>query len=387
MKENLEELNARGITIPVLLGGAALTRDYAEETLAELYKGPLLYCKDAFDGLSRMDSITGGSVGQVLDDQRVRTARRKQLRQESQEKYASILQGDGKEVAPPSRDNPVPLPPFWGRKKISDLSPRHIFPYINEDALFGQWGYKQKGLTPADYEKLLDDKARPVFQQLQARAMEEGFIEPRIVYGYFPVQAQGDELIVYHVEPFVGCTCHPGGPGRCKPSETPREHLRFSFPRQKTRRKLCISDYFRTVESGEYDVLGLQLVTVGEKATEIGETLRKADRYQDYLYLHFFGTESAEALAEFWHKRMRQEMGFGSEDAPKIADLFRQGYRGSRYSFGYPACPNLEDREKIVELLNPGSIGVALNENFMLVPEQSTDALVVHHPQAKYFDA
>jgi 5-methyltetrahydrofolate--homocysteine methyltransferase len=388
MKENLEELNARGITIPVLLGGAALTRDYAEETLAELYKGPLLYCKDAFDGLSRMDSITGGTVTKVVDEQRARTARRKQLRQESSEKYASVLQGDGKEAPKPARDNPVPLPPFWGRRIVKDISPRHIFPYINEDALFaGQWGFKQKGLSPTDYEKLLDDKVRPVFEALQRRAADESLLEPKVVYGYFPVQAHGDSLIVYEIEPFLGCTCHPGSPGRCKPASTPREQLRFTFPRQQTRRRLCISDYFRPVESGEYDVLGMQLVTVGDKSTEVAEQLRKADKYQDYLFLHGFGVESAEALAEFWHKRMRQELGFGSEDAPKINDLFRQGYRGSRYSFGYPACPNLEDRRKIAQLLTPEAIGVTLNENFMLVPEQSTDALVVHHPQAKYFDA
>jgi 5-methyltetrahydrofolate--homocysteine methyltransferase len=192
------------------------------------------------------------------------------------------------------------------------------------------------------------------------------------VYGYFPVQSYGNDLIIYRPEGFS--------------PTSPKEWLRFSFPRQSARRQLCISDFFRSVESGEFDVLGVQLVTVGSKATEAAEELRKADRYQDYLFLHGFGVESAEALAELWHKRMRQELGFGSEDATDINDLFHQGYRGSRYSLGYPACPNLEDRAKIVELLNPGEIGVILTENFMLTPEQSTDALVTHHPQAKYFD-
>jgi 5-methyltetrahydrofolate--homocysteine methyltransferase len=163
--------------------------------------------------------------------------------------------------------------------------------------------------------------------------------------------------------------------------------MRFAFPRQEGRRRLCISDFFRDKKSGEFDVLGIQLVTVGDKATEVAEELRKNNQYQDYLFLHGFGVESAEGLAEYWHKRMRQELGFGSEDAPAMNDLFHQKYRGSRYSFGYPACPNLEDRAKIVQLLNPSAIGVELSENFMLVPEQSTDALVVHHPQAKYFDA
>jgi 5-methyltetrahydrofolate--homocysteine methyltransferase len=162
--------------------------------------------------------------------------------------------------------------------------------------------------------------------------------------------------------------------------------MRFKFPRQEGRRRLCISDFFRSVEGGQYDVMGVQLVTVGDRATEAAEELRAANRYQDYLYLHGFGVESAEALAEMWHKRMRQELGFSSEDAPKIESLFHQGYRGSRYSFGYPACPDLEPRTQIVELLKPQEIGVVLSENYMLVPEQSTDAIVAHHPQAKYFD-
>jgi 5-methyltetrahydrofolate--homocysteine methyltransferase len=171
-----------------------------------------------------------------------------------------------------------------------------------------------------------------------------------------------------------------------KPQATPREWLRFRFPRQEGRRRLCISDFFRRRESEEFDVLGVQLVTVGDSATEMAEALRKQNRYQDYLYLHGFGVECAEALAEFWHKRMRQEMGFSSEDDPSIPRLFQQKYRGSRYSFGYPACPNLEDRTLLAQLLLPESIGVSLTENFMLVPEQSTDAIVAHHPQAKYFD-
>ena len=178
----------------------------------------------------------------------------------------------------------------------------------------------------------------------------------------------------------------PVGSGKIEPKGTPRERLRFTFPRQAGRRRLCITDFFRSVESGQYDVLGLQLVTVGAQASELAETLRKDNQYQQYLYLHGFSVESAEALAELWHKRMREELGFSSEDAPQIRELFQQHYRGSRYSFGYPACPDLEQRQKIVELLEASSIGVTLSENYMLIPEQSTDALVVHHPQAKYFD-
>ncbi|HWB54660.1 MAG TPA: vitamin B12 dependent-methionine synthase activation domain-containing protein, partial [Tepidisphaeraceae bacterium] len=191
---------------------------------------------------------------------------------------------------------------------------------------------------------------------------------PKVVYGYFPVQSHGDDLIVLD------------------PGAREKELLRFTFPRQEGRRRLCIADFFRPTDSDDYDVLAVQVVTVGHKVTELAEKLRKENKYQEYLYVHGFGVESAEALAEFWHKRIRQELGFSSEDAESIKEIFQQGYRGSRYSFGYPACPNLEDRRLIVQLLRPEEIGVTLSENDMLVPEQSTDAIVVHHPQAKYFD-
>jgi 5-methyltetrahydrofolate--homocysteine methyltransferase len=389
MKENLEEMNARGVNIPVLLGGAALTRDYAEDDLASLYTGPLLYCKDAFDGLHVMDSIASGKIHTMLVEQKDRAARRKKLRAESEAKYGETIRGAAADVPPIAKDNPVPCPPFWGRRVVTEIDVRHLFPFINEDALFkGQWGFGQGKMGKEEYAAHLDEKVRPVFQQLQQRAIAEGFLQPRVVYGYFPVQASGDDLIVFNPEEFAhaGCNCGAHGAKTIVCHGQPRELLRFTFPRQEGRRKLCISDFYRTVESGQYDVLGLQLVTVGDRATELAEQLRKENKYQDYLYLHGFGVESAEALAEFWHKRMRQELGFGSEDDPSVRKLFQQKYRGSRYSFGYPACPNLEDRTLITKLLKPEEIGVTLNENFMLVPEQSTDALVAHHPQAKYFD-
>jgi 5-methyltetrahydrofolate--homocysteine methyltransferase len=387
MKENLEELNTRGVNVPVLLGGAALTRDYAEDDLANLYRGPLLYCKDAFDGLHMMDAIAGGVVTRVVTEQKDRSQRRKKLREESDKKYGNVIRGAAMDVPPIQQDNPVPLPPFWGRRVVSDLHPKNVFPFINPDALFGtQWGYKRRGSSEEEHEKLLDEKARPVFQSLQRKAIDEGWIVPKVVYGYFPVQSQGNELVLYHIEEFLGCTCHPGGPGRCQPTGKPRQWMRFAFPRQEGRRRLCLSDFFRPVESGQYDVLGVQLVTVGDKVTEVAEKLRAENKYQEYLYVHGFGVESAEALAELWHKRMRQELGFGSEDKDTMREIYHQGYRGSRYSFGYPACPDLEQRTKIVELLNPQEIGVTLSENYMLVPEQSTDALIAHHPQAKYFD-
>jgi 5-methyltetrahydrofolate--homocysteine methyltransferase len=365
MKDNLEELNASGVNLPVLLGGAALTREYAEEDLANLYRGPLLYCKDAFEGLSVMDGIAGGGVATLVEAQKTRAQRRRTLK-EGAVKPKSL---DAADVKPVSKVNPIPVPPFWGARTVKDIPAKVVFPYINEVALFrGQWGFKKGKLSDEEFEKLTEEKARPVFEDLKKRAVEEGLLEPKVVYGYFPVQSQGNELIVYD-------------------HETKRERMRFQFPRQEGRRRLCIADFFRSVESGgEMDVLGVQLVTVGDRATEVAEELRAQNRYQDYLYLHGFGVESAEALAELWHKRMRQELGFGSEDASTMREMYQQGYRGGRYSFGYPACPDLEQRTKIVELLSPAAIGVALSENYMLVPEQSTDAIVAHHPEAKYFD-
>jgi 5-methyltetrahydrofolate--homocysteine methyltransferase len=386
MKENLEEMNARGVNIPVLLGGAALTRDYAEDDLAGLYQGPLLYCRDAFDGLHMMDKIAGGAVATVVEEQRTRAKRRKELRANAVKPSIS----EAANVPQISQENVVPVPPFWGRRVVKEnLSPRLIFPFINTNALFmGQWGLRKGALSEEQYDRLIEEKAIPVFKELQERALAEGFLQPRVVYGYFPVQSHGDDLIVYHTEEFqqAKCACGIDHGKKIVPHGSPREWVRFKFPRQEGRRRLCISDFFRSTESGEYDVLGVQLVTMGDKATELAEKLRAANEYQQYLYLHGFGVESAEALAEYWHKYMRTELGFASEDDPSMKKLFQQKYRGSRYSFGYPACPNLEDRAIITELLKPQEIGVSLTENFMLTPEQSTDAIVAHHPQAKYFD-
>jgi 5-methyltetrahydrofolate--homocysteine methyltransferase len=385
MKENLEEMNAAGVDVPVLLGGAALTRDYAVNDLATLYKGKLFYCKDAFAGLHTMDSIVGGGLQVAFDKQQSEGARRKELRETKAYVAPDVSTLPAKSDV--RGDNPVPLPPFWGRRQVTGIAVEQLFAYINPNALFlGQWDFKKKGLDDAAYEKMLDETARPVFAALQKQALAEGLLDPKVVYGYFPVQSDGDDLIVYHVTEFAGCTCGCATAQRLQPSGPAREWMRFSFPRQNTKRRLCVADFFRGKATGEYDVLGVQLVTVGDRSAEVAQELFKANRYQDYLYLHGFGVESAEALAELWHKRMRQELGFGSEDAPRIPQLFQQGYRGSRFSLGYGACPSLEDRTKIVELLRPESIGVTLSENFMLVPEQSTDALVVHHPQAKYFD-
>ena len=382
MKDNLLEMNSRGVNLPVLLGGAALTRDYAEDDLANLYGGPLLYCKDAFDGLKSMDYVGTGRVQTLVEEQQARVGNRRELRSRAV-RPASRDAADRPEVA---RDNPVPRPPFWGSRVARDIPVSRVFGYVNEVALFtGQWGFKKKGLSAEAFEASLEDSARPKFRELQQRAMTETVLEPKVTWGYFPVQGDGDDLVVYRPEAFAACM-RDAGEGPIRPDGEPVEWLRFSLPRQDGRRRLCISDFFRSRVSGEYDVLGAQLVTMGSTISRLAEAERAADRYTEYLYLHGFGVECAEALAEMWHKRMRAELGFAAEDAEDVRKLFQQGYRGSRYSFGYPACPNLEDRAKLLALLQPAGIGVNLTEEFMLEPEQSTDALVVHHPQAKYFD-
>jgi len=393
MKENLLELNAQKIDAPVLLGGAALTKDYAINDLADLYGGKLFYCKDAFGGLATMDAIVGGKIDSAYSAQQSEAKRRADLRAKAAKPQALDV-ADLPARSDVESNNPVPIPPFWGRRAVSDIPLEQVIAYINPNALLaGQWDFKRKGMSEEDYERLLDDKARPVFDALVKRAHAEKLLTPKVVYGYFPVQSDGDDLIVYHTEEFAagqcgcGSTHHQKAHGSQSVGFAAREWLRFNFPRQNTRRRLCLSDFFRSKQSGEFDVLGVQLVTVGDRASELAAELFKENRYQDYLYLHGFGVESAEGLAELWHKRMRQELGFGSEDATRIGELFQQKYRGSRYSFGYPACPNLEDRTKIIELLKPESIGVTLSESYMLVPEQSTDAIVAHHPAAKYFDA
>jgi 5-methyltetrahydrofolate--homocysteine methyltransferase len=277
---------------------------------------------------------------------------------------------------------PIPRPPFYGSKVVTGIPLSEIYEYINETALIrGQWQVKKGKLGADEYRALLDSRVYPELKRLQRQAMDEGLLEPAVVYGYFPCRSEGDDLILFmpvsHDDPSLpwGGSDH----GEMK------EALRFSFPRQRGDRRICISDYFTPSADGTYDVIGMHLVTVGEKASTYAKKLFDAGAYQEYLYFHGLGVESAEALAEYWHRRIRMELGIGGSDAPEVKKLFSQQYRGSRYSFGYPACPSLEDQEKLFRLLRPERIGVALTEEFQLVPEQSTSAIIVHHPEARYF--
>jgi 5-methyltetrahydrofolate--homocysteine methyltransferase len=384
MRENLEEMNTRGVAhYPVLLGGAALTRGYVEDDLRALYEGSVFYCKDAFEALRVLADVLGGegaSGGEGSDsgegdtggagDLAARKPRRARPAARAVEAPPAV-DAQGRPRSLVAADAPVPTPPFWGTRVVRGVAIDEIVPLINEVALFrNQWGFTPGDLGPDGYRELLDREARPVLRDLVARAKAERIVTPGVVYGYFPANGDGDDVIVWDPE---------------APLE--RELARFSFPRQDRGRFLCIADFLRSVDGGVPDVLGVQVVTMGHRITEVAADLFAEDRYQDYLYTHGFGVEMAEALAELWHRRIREELGIAGEDGATPQDWFRQGYRGSRYSFGYPACPNLEDQELLFRLVDPTPIGVSLTDEFMLHPEQSTSAIVLHHPEATYFNA
>ncbi|MFJ6409174.1 methionine synthase [Streptomyces hydrogenans] len=367
MKENLQELNQRELAAkyPVILGGAALTRAYVEQDLHEIYQGEVRYARDAFEGLRLMDALVAvkrGVPGAVLPE----------LKQRRVAKGTATLQVDEPEPGGRSDvavDNPVPTPPFWGTRVVKGIPLKDYASWLDEGALFkGQWGLKQNraGDGPT-YEELVETEGRPRLRGWLERLHTENLLEAAVVHGYFPCVSKGDDLIIL--------------------DDAGNERTRFSFPRQRRGRRLCLADFFRPEESGETDVVGLQVVTVGSRIGEATAELFASDSYRDYLELHGLSVQLAEALAEYWHARVRAELGFGGEDPDKVEDMFDLKYRGARFSLGYGACPDLEDRAKIADLLRPERIGVHLSEEFQLHPEQSTDAIVLHHPEAKYFNA
>jgi 5-methyltetrahydrofolate--homocysteine methyltransferase len=369
MKENLEELNQRGLAArwPVLLGGAALTRAYVEQDLGQLFDGEVRYARDAFEGLRLMDAamaVKRGVPGAALPAPRERRVRG----------TSSVQVLEPRDI--PARsdvatDNRVPTPPFWGDRVVKGLTLADFSSYLDERATFmGQWGLRgSRGDRGPSYEELVETDGRPRLRMWLDRILTEGIMEPAVVYGYWPCFSTGDDLVVLDA------------------ADQKTEIARFTFPRQHRDRFLCLSDFFRPQESGELDVIAFHLVTMGAHVSEVTGELFEKNAYRDYLELHGLSVQLTEALAEYWHARIRDELKFGDEDADDMGQIFRQGYRGSRYSFGYPACPDLDDRATIVRLLRPERIGVTLSEELQLHPEQSTDAMVVHHPEAKYFNA
>ncbi|WNI25695.1 methionine synthase [Streptomyces sp. ITFR-16] len=368
MKENLQELNQRKLAAeyPVILGGAALTRAYVEQDLHEIYEGEVRYARDAFEGLRLMDALIAvkrGVPGATLPELKQRRVPKRETAVLEVEEPEEGVRSD---VAV---DNPVPTPPFWGTRVIKGIQLKEYASWLDEGALFkGQWGLKQAraGDGPT-YEELVETEGRPHLRGWLDKLHTENLLEAAVVYGYFPCVSKGDDLILLH--------------------EDGSERTRFTFPRQRRGRRLCLADFFRPEESGETDVIGLQVVTVGSRIGGETAKLFEANAYRDYLELHGLSVQLAEALAEYWHARVRSELGFAGEDPSDVEDMFALKYRGARFSLGYGACPDLEDRAKIADLLQPERIGVHLSEEFQLHPEQSTDAIVIHHPEAKYFNA
>ncbi len=381
MKENLEEMNRRELSIPVILGGAALTKRYVEQDLRSIYHGKVFYANDAFDGLKLMEVIKhGGELEYKTEKAEVPIPEESLTGSEA--KIALIQaeedKGEAAQQSTVNRMASIPKPPFWGSKVVENIPIDDVFAYVNEVALIrGQWRIVKGKLSPEEYKKILDEQIYPEYNQLKAKIKKERLLEPKVAYGYFPCQSKGNDLIIYQPPTSVSKF-------EFKVSQL-REWLRFTFPRQSDDRHLCIADYFATVESRRIDVVAFHLVTVGKVASEYSRKLYNTHNYKDYLYFHGLSVESAEALAEMWHKKIREELDIAGKDAKDIKRLFSQGYQGSRYSFGYPACPNLEDQAKLFKLIQPERIGVKLSEEFQLDPEQSTNAIIVHHPDARYF--
>jgi 5-methyltetrahydrofolate--homocysteine methyltransferase len=373
MRENLEEMSRQGVEIPVLLGGAALTRNYVEDDCVASYaSGRVAYARDAFDGLHLMDKVTGGAFDDylaVIQSKRQGKARntKRKLGQADEKAFApvdaSAAQARRRRI---TQSEPVITPPFWG-SRIIEAAPKAIVPFINERSLFQfQWGFRKQGKSLEDFLGWARQELRPVMKRMLDLCEAEQILKPQAIYGYWKAAGQGNDLVLFDED---GTT----------------EVARFALPRQPKEDGECIADFFRDVDDAERDVIGLQVVTVGTRASDVAREWFEANRYQDYLYLHGISVEMAEALAEYTHKRIRAELGFAAEDDRDMDKMLQQFYRGSRYSFGYPACPKVEDQDQLLKLLGAERIGVSLSDESQLHPEQSTSAIVVLNSKAKYF--
>ncbi|MSZ59632.1 MAG: methionine synthase, partial [Actinobacteria bacterium] len=361
MKENLEEITARKLDQkwPIILGGAALTRSYVEQDLADQFPGTVRYARDAFEGLRLMDTLMGikrGVVGAELPELK----KRRTKVTSAEVSVVDTLRSDL------SISNEIPKPPFWGSRVVKGVPLADYAGMLDERALFvGQWGLKS---ARGEYEAMVESEGRPRLRNLLNEVQTNAWLEAAVVYGYFPCYSEGNDLIILE-------------------EDQKTERTRFSFPRQRRDRRLCLADFFASKESGKIDVVSFHVVTMGEAISKATAKLFAAGSFREYLELHGLSVQLTESLAEYWHARIRSEIGFAKEDSADLADLLDQGYRGSRYSFGYPACPDIEQQVQLCKLLEPERIGVELSEEFQLHPEQSTSAIIVHHPEAKYFNA
>ena len=366
MKENLEELTSRGLDQrwPIVLGGAALTRAYVEQDLASVFPGEVRYARDAFEGLRLMDSIMAvkrgdeGAALPALRERRVANTRKNAIDTPIDTRRSDV-----------ATDIDIPAAPFFGSRVVKGIPLASYSGMLDERALFvGQWGLKG---NRGEYEEMVANEGRPRLRALINQAQSQGWLEAAVVYGYFPCVSEGNDLVILNHE----------GPDKGS------ERTRFTFPRQSRDKRLCISDFFASRESGKTDVVAFHIVTMGAAVSEASAKLFEANAYRDYLELHGLSVQLTEALAEHWHARIREELSVKNADSPDLEGILDQGYRGSRYSFGYPACPDLEQQVQLCQLLEPERIGVELSEEFQLHPEQSTSAIIVHHPEAKYFNA
>ena len=366
MKENLQEITARGLDQkwPIVLGGAALTRAYVEQDLAALFPGEVRYARDAFEGLRLMDAIMAvkrGEPGAALPALRERKVANTRVK--SEEVPIDTTRSD---VAV---NVDIPTPPFFGSRVVKGIQLSDYAGMLDERALFvGQWGLKG---NRGEYENMVETEGRPRLRSLLNEVQANGWLNAAVVYGYFPCYSEGNDLVILH---------HEG-------DNKGKERTRFTFPRQTRDRRLCISDFFASKESGKTDVVAFHVVTMGSTVSEAAAKLFAANNYREYLELHGLSVQLTESLAEHWHARIREELSVKADDSADLQGILDQGYRGSRYSFGYPACPDLEQQVQLCELLDPARIGVELSEEFQLHPEQSTSAIIVHHPEAKYFNA
>ncbi|MEO1560024.1 MAG: methionine synthase, partial [Cyanobacteria bacterium J06632_19] len=385
MKDNLETFNEKGITVPVILGGAALTPKFVNGDCQNTYKGKVIYGKDAFSDLHFMDKLMPAKSGNNWDDIKGflgefaeeesqngnghKAAEKKAVEEKPEEpKVIDTKRSEAIEI-----DTERPTPPFWGTQLLQgeDIPLEELFWYLDLQALIaGQWQFrKPKGQTKEEYQVFLQDKVYPILETWKKRVVEENLLHPQVIYGYFPTQAEGNTLNVYN------------------PENHSQKVTEFEFPRQRSMRRMCIADFFAPKETGHMDVFPMQAVTVGEIATEFAQKLFSNNEYTDYLYFHGIAVQMAEALAEWTHTRIRRELGFGEQDPDNIRDTLAQRYRGSRYSFGYPACPNMQDQYKQLELLQTDRINLYMDESEQIYPEQSTTAIITYHPVAKYFSA
>jgi 5-methyltetrahydrofolate--homocysteine methyltransferase len=377
LKDNLAELTREGIATPVLLGGAALTRGYVESDCAQSYgTGRVAYAGSAFDGLNLMNRIVEGSFEEHLAE----VAKKSRPKIVSRNANAGIAVADPDEAPLPDptiareqivKRAPVPTPPFWGFRQFSDIAPELVLPYLNRTMLFRfHWGFRRTDQTLEEFRRYEQEEVEPILGQMIERCRQEQILNLTASYGYWPAAGDGDQVVLF------------GAPGS---AEEGREIWRFSLPRQKRAGGLCIADFLRDIRDPERDVIGLQVVTAGQRVADVARRWFDENRYKDYVFLHGLGVEMTEALAEYTHREIRSGLGFAEKDNPDVMAMLKQGYQGSRYSFGYPACPDLSHQGRLLELLDAGKCGIILGDEDQLWPEQSTSAIVLHHPQARYF--